>query len=185
MRIVVTRPADQAQALVAALQGRGAQAVALPLIDILPARDVQPLQQAWRELPQLACVMFVSANAVSHFMAHQPPGLSWPATVLAASTGPGTSATLRAHGISPPVLVEPAGAVFDSEALWLQLKARPWAEKQVLVVRGDEGRDWLAAQWQAAGAQVQFVAAYRRQLPALDGNARELLQEALARPAEH
>lgn len=185
MRIVVTRPADQAQALVTELQRRGAAAVALPLIDILPADDVQPLQQAWRELPQLACVMFVSANAVGHFMTHKPPGLSWPALVLAASTGPGTSAALRAAGISSPVLVEPAGEVFDSEALWLQLKARPWARTQVMVVRGDEGRDWLAEQWRAAGAQVRFVTAYRRQLPTLDSSARAVLHEALARPAEH
>jgi len=185
LRIIVTRPAAQAQALVAALVAEGAQALALPLIDIEPVADLRPLQEAWRELPQLACVMFVSANAVHHFIAQCPPDMSWPPSVLAASTGPGTSAALRAAGIDAPTLVEPPGEEFDSEALWQQLRQLPWSARQVLIVRGDEGRDWLAAQWSAAGAQVRFVSAYRRVRPRLDAAARALLHDAQALPAEH
>jgi uroporphyrinogen-III synthase len=185
MRIVITRPAAQAQALVAALDAVGAQALALPLIDIEPVADVLPIQKAWRDLAQLACVMFVSANAVNHFLAQRPPGLAWPPSLAAASTGPGTSAALRAAGIEASSRVEPQGEDFDSEALWQQLRHRPWAGRQVLIVRGDEGRDWLAAQWRAAGAQVRFVSAYRRVLPSLDSAARALLRDALALPAEH
>ena len=68
MRLLVTRPLAQADALVAELRAGGVDAVALPLIDIAPAADPQPLRQAWHELPSLALVMFVSANAVQHFM---------------------------------------------------------------------------------------------------------------------
>ncbi len=185
MRIVITRPAAQAQALVAQLVAEGAQALALPLIDIEPVADARPLQQAWRDLPWLACVMFVSANAVSHFMAQRPPGSAWPLALVAASTGPGTSAALRVTGIDAPVLVEPQGDDFDSEALWQQLQHRPWSGCQVLIVRGDEGRDWLATRWRSAGAQVRFVSAYRRVLPSLDSTARAVLRDALALPAEH
>ncbi len=185
MHVLITRPAAQAQALVAQLVADGVSALALPLIHIEPVADVQPLQAAWRDLPQLACVMFVSANAVIHFMAQRPPGLAWPDSLTAASPGPGTSAALRAAGIDAPALVEPRGEVFDSEALWQQLHDRAWSGRQVLVVRGDEGRDWLAARWRAAGARVCFVSAYRRLPPVLDSHQRALLHDALARPAAH
>ena len=43
------------------------------------------------------------------------------------------------------------------EHLWSLLAAMPWRGRHVAVVRGEEGRDWLASQWQEAGADVRFV----------------------------
>jgi len=185
MRVIVTRPLQQAQTTVAALRGQGIDAVALPLIDIVPAQDVQPLQQAWRELERFACVMFVSANAVLHFMHQRPLQRVWPLQVLAASTGPGTSQALRQAGVPALALVEPAAEVFDSEALWQRLKDRDWTARRVLVVRGESGRDWLAEQLGAAGAQLQFVAAYGRAAPTFDAAGQALLGQALAQPSAH
>jgi uroporphyrinogen-III synthase len=58
-------------------------------------------------------------------------------------------------------------AQFDSEALW-RAWPRDWAGRRVLVVRGEDGRDWLAEQLARRGAQVDFVAAYRRVAPRAD-----------------
>jgi uroporphyrinogen-III synthase len=185
MRIIVTRPTAQADALVAELRAGGVDAVALPLIDIAPASDPQPVQQAWQALPSLALVMFVSANAVQHFMLARPPGIAWPAHLLAGSTGPGTSAALRQAGVPGSALVEPLGEVFDSEALWARLRARDWTGRRVLVVRGEGGRDWLAEQLGQAGARIDFVAAYQRVLPASDAQFVALRDAALAQPAQH
>jgi len=185
MRIIVTRPPAQAEALVAQLLAAGVNAVALPLIDIAPVADVQPLQRAWTELPVQALVMFVSANAVQHFMRQRPPGGAWPAPVLAGSTGPGTSAALREAGVPESRVVEPSGNDFDSEALWQRLQGRDWRGRRVMVVRGEGGRDWLAEQLADAGAQVEFIAAYQRVLPHLSVQARALLTAALAQPREH
>jgi uroporphyrinogen-III synthase len=185
MRIIVTRPLAQADALVAELRAGGADAMVLPLIDIAPATDPQPSRQAWQDLPALALVMFVSANAVQHFMHLRPSGIEWPAQVLAGSTGPGTSAALRDAGVPPGLLIEPHGEVFDSESLWQQLRPRHWAGRRVLVVRGEGGRDWLAEQLSAAGATVDFVTAYVRRLPQLDRAAQALLDAALAQPLAH
>jgi uroporphyrinogen-III synthase len=185
MRLVVTRPRAQADALVAELQARAVDAVALPLIDIRAPADPQPLQQAWQGLQSLHLLMFVSANAVQHFMRLRPPGQRWPAGLLAASTGPGTSLALRAAGVSEPALVEPLGEVFDSEALWERLRTRDWKGRRVLVVRGEGGRDWLAEQLGQAGAEVGFVAAYQRVLPQLDPSAQALLDAAREQPAQH
>ena len=185
MRIIVTRPRAQAEMLVAELQRAGIDAVALPLIDIGPVRDPLPLQQAWKELPQFALLMFVSANAVQQFMRHRPAQATWPAQVLAGSTGPGTSTALREAGVPPQALVEPAGTVFDSEALWERLRARDWSGRRVLVVRGERGRDWLAERFGQAGASVDFVAAYERRLPRLDAPAQALLDAAQRWPSQH
>jgi uroporphyrinogen-III synthase len=185
VRVIVTRPLQQAQTTVAALLEQGIDAVALPLIDIVPLQDVQPMQRAWRELEQFACVMFVSANAVLHFMHQRPRQRAWPEQVLAASTGPGTSQALRDAGVPQAALVEPSGEVFDSEALWQRLKARDWAARRVLVVRGESGRDWLAEQLASAGATLQFVAAYDRVAPTFDAAGHALLRQALAQPSTH
>jgi uroporphyrinogen-III synthase len=184
MRVIVTRPQAQADALVAELRAAGIDAVALPLIDIAPAADEQPLREAWRRLDTLALLMFVSANAVQHFMRLRPDSAAWPAQLLAASPGPGTSAALRQAGVPPALLVEPSGEVFDSEALWQQLRTHDWQGRKVLVVRGEGGRDWLAEQLRERGAIVDFVAAYRRCPPQLDPAARSLLDGALAQPQQ-
>lgn len=165
MRLVVTRPPAQADALVAELQTLGADAVALPLIDIVPLADTAPLQRAWQALPDYALLMFVSANAVQQFMRAQPPGAVWPPDLLAGSTGPGTSAALVAAGVPGQALVEPTGEVFDSEALWQRLQGRAWQGRRVCVVRGVGGRDWLAEQLRSAGARVDFLEAYLRRPP--------------------
>ena len=94
MQLIVTRPLAQAEPWVARLQALGCSAQALPLIGIAPLRDLAPVQAAWQQLPRQALVMFVSANAVEHFFGARPTGATWPARVLAGSTGPGTDADL-------------------------------------------------------------------------------------------
>ena len=185
MRLIVTRPAAQAAAWVAALQVLGLDAQALPLIRIAAPHDLAPVQAAWRALDSLALVMFVSANAVEHFFAARPLGAIWPDAVLAGSTGPGTTAALRSAGVKQ--VEEPAADAtqFDTEALWARLAWRNWQGARVLVVRGEDGREWLADTLRKHGAEVSFVAAYRRLPPLLDAAGRTLLAQAQARPEQH
>jgi uroporphyrinogen-III synthase len=185
VRVIVTRPAAQALAWVDALQALGVDAQALPLIGIAPVDDPGPLQAAWRGLPQQSLVMFVSANAVEHFFGARPPGAVWPATLAAGSTGPGTTAALRACGVAHIEAPAADAAQFDSEALWVRLAHQPWAGRQVLVVRGEDGRDWLADTLRGHGARVDFVAAYRRLAPQPDAAGQALLAQALAHPRQH
>lgn len=185
MRLIVTRPAAQAQAWVQALQALNVDAHALPLLGIEAVADTTPLQSDWRELANLALVMFVSANAVQHFFAARPQGVPWPPDLAAASTGPGTTAALRGAGVAlieQPALQE---AQFDSEALWRQLRVKHWVGRRVLIVRGEEGRSWLADTLRAAGAEVTLRVAYRRVPPRPNAAEQTLLQAALAHPADH
>jgi uroporphyrinogen-III synthase len=187
VRIIVTRPAAQAAEWVADLQAHGLLAVALPLIGIAPVEDASALRAAWSALAGRRLVTFVSPNAAQHFFAHRPAGMAWPGNVLAGSPGPGTTRALVALGVPPAQVVAPAAeaAQFDSESLWEQLRGRDWGDAQVLVVRGDGGRDWLADQLRGAGAQVTHVTAYRRIAPRLGAAEQTVLTAALNEPAAH
>lgn len=195
MRVLVTRPAAQAQDWVRRLQTAGIDAAALPLMAIAPPADAAPLTVAWRDLAQRQLVIFVSPNAVDGLFSARPAQALWPAATLAASPGPGTGAALRNAGVPPGCVVEPPAEAlqFDSEALWAVLEPRrDWAGASVLIARGSvgaeaegSGRDWLMQRLREAGAAVEPIAVYRRVPPQLDAAQRALLQQALAAPAAH
>lgn len=198
-RVIVTRPAHDAAVWVARLQQCGVNAQALPLIEIVaissPA-DTSALQQAIARLHTYAACMFVSPNAVAHFvkvfiesnMPTAPIEAALVAPVNIANylpghlrflaPGPGTVTGLLAAGIpasridAPP----PEAAQFDSEALWQVVGTNNWRDARVLIVRGKgdaadtstgAGRDWLASQWRASGATVEVVSSYERRVPCL------------------
>jgi uroporphyrinogen-III synthase len=184
MRVVITRPAGDAQAWVDALQAAGHQTLALPLIDVGPATHTQPVMQAWAQWPSFQAVMFVSAQAVRYFFERQPASLSWINGPRCWATGPGTHKALLQAGVPEACIDSPAADAvqFDSEALWQRVSAQVQAGKPVLIVRGHDvsdapsmassstaqvgtGRDWLAQQLQVAGASAQFVVAYERRAP--------------------
>lgn len=183
MRVIVTRPEAQALPFVARLREQGVDAQALPLLAIEAPADTAAVQQAWRGLRQVALAMFVSANAVQRFWVLRPAGLGWPKALRAGSTGPGTTAALVEAGVALDAIDQPpAGGPFDTEALWQQLRKRDWSGLRVLVVRGEDGRDWLSQQLAAAGAELCFVAAYRRVAPVWTTAQQRQVEQALALP---
>ncbi len=181
-RVIVTRPQKEAVAWVERLTQHGFHTTAVPLIDIAPAPDLAPLAQAWAQLEDFDAVMFVSGNAVTHFFACQPQGLTPPFTSAhsrprAMVTGPGSYAALLALGAAPQAIDAPAldGGQFDTETLWQHVRSQVRPGFRVLIVRGDSGdqgpsalgvgRDWFAQQVAGAGGQCAFVVAYQRRAP--------------------
>lgn len=204
LRVIVTRPEDEARDWVRQLAQAGFAAEALPLIGIRPAAepgDHVALEKARSELSQYAACLFVSGNAVRHFFKGFRPfddvgraqaamksiatAVSLPVSLSLLAPGPGTAAALRDAGAPAWQVETPAldAEQYDSEALWQQIGGRDWAGQRVLVVRGRvgrpsdrdadpaepaaPGRDWIARQWQAAGAQVDFLSVYERVRPSL------------------
>jgi len=184
--LIVTRPRPQCAAWLARLAALGVDAVALPLIEILPARDAGPAGAAWAALAAVDLAVFVSPNAVEQFFAASA-GAAWPATTLAACVGPGSAQALAAHGVPPELIVQPAAdaASLDSEHLWQQLQPRRrWAGARVLLLRGDGGREWLAERLTEAGAQVEAVTVYHRAGPRFDAAEQALLNDVGVRPQD-
>lgn len=197
LRVIVTRPAREAQGWVRDLRAAGLDAQALPLMDIQPVADTAPLRAAWQRLADYAAVMFVSANAVQGFFAARPAAAQAFAVgdaihARAWATGPGTAAALQGVGV-PSVCIDSPGseaAQFDSEALWSRVGATLRRGARVLIVRGSDdpsgqaiegvGRDWLAKKIVEAGASVDKVVSYHRVRPVLDAAQLTLAREAAA-----
>ena len=178
MRVIVTRPLRDAQRWSQTLAEQGLDAVVLPLIDIAPVEDAR----AVRRLADYRAVMFVSGNAVNHFL----HGTNLPFATRAWAPGPGTRDALLDAGVDVSLIDAPDAdaAQFDSESLWQKVSAQVRPGDRVLVVRGRDprgrnaGRDWLARQIEAAGAQVEFVAVYERRAPRFDAAQLALAQQA-------
>jgi uroporphyrinogen-III synthase len=192
MRVLVTRPISEAAPWLAGLTAAGHDAVALPLIEISPVQDVQPLIKAWQDASQWQAVMFVSAAAVKHFFAAVPPQALNLAPCWA--TGPGTRKALVQAGVPEDCIASPDGlsAQFDSEALWQVVAPSVTTEKPVLIVRGTDetdpiseasenvgvGRNWLSQTLQDAGVSVHWVVSYQRGLPIWTADQRHIAQTA-------
>ena len=112
--IVVTRPQAQAAPLVEAIAAAGGRPLLFPLLEISPAPDVGPLDQAVASLSDYALVVFISPNAVTHAVPAILARGAWPAGVVPAAVGPGTVKALAAHGIGGCLVPSER---FDSEAL--------------------------------------------------------------------
>ena len=192
--VVITRPLAQCHALAQGVAALGREAVLLPLLDIYPLADQAPLQRVLADLLAglggYALVAFVSPNAIDAAFAQlrqlgelDRPGC-WPAGVALAVLGETSRACLAKYGIdagnatifSP---LDPARS--DSEHLLEALDLGALAGKRVLIVRGESGRELMADGLRAAGAIVETVAAYRREVPALTPQLGATLHALLAR----
>jgi uroporphyrinogen-III synthase len=169
MRVVLTRPVQEAERWAARLRERGIEATVLPLLAIAPAPDAAALRQAAADADRYAAIMFVSANAVQGFVAAQPVlgrARAW-------APGPATREALRAAGVPDARIDAPAADApqFDSESLWQRVQGQLKAGDRLLLVRGGDGegrgqgRDWLLQQLEGQGVGVDVVLAYARVAP--------------------
>lgn len=163
--LVLTMPAAQQARWRDALQALGVTCLSLPLIDIAPGPDASAPQRAVDALARADLALFVSPSAVAALDACDP-WPRWPSNRIAACVGPGTAEALRRRGVATVLSPGADSPQFDSEALWSLLQARgPWRGRQVLLMRGEGGRDWLGERLQAEGARLNDFVLYRRQAP--------------------
>ncbi len=174
-RVLVTRPRAQSAALAAALRERGAEPIAMPMIETGPPDDAAPLDRALERLAEHAAILFASRNAVDALTARaRERGVdvaSYAGRVWC--VGPRTQEAARAAGWGD-VRVAPGGDARGLAAAVLadaELAGRP-----LLLPRAAEGRDELPEALRAAGATLERVTAYRTRPAPLDAQA---LREAL------
>ncbi|CAN5146377.1 N/A [soil metagenome] len=175
--VVITRPLAQSDSLARKVAASGRDAIVFPLLEIHPLTDPAQLQEVLKNLDGYAMVAFVSPNAIDAAFAYLS---SWPSQVMLAVMGEGSRAALAAHGVTPlnATIVSPIDPLrTDSQTLLEVLDLDALRGKQVLIIRGESGRELLADGLRAAGSEVTQVAAYRRVAPTLDqALRRQLLQ---------
>jgi uroporphyrinogen-III synthase len=173
MRVLVTRPAGQAQGLCDLIEAGGGRAIHLPAIDILPPVDTTPLLAICDALEQFDLAVFISVNAVAHGLDVILKRRDWPAGTQIAAVGPASNAALVDYGLRIDYLPRHE---YSSEGL-LDLEAlQNMRGRRVVIFRGNGGRETLHDTLSARGAQVEYVEVYRRACPQDAGQLLRLLQ---------
>jgi uroporphyrinogen-III synthase len=107
-RVLLTRPAEQAEPWRRALTAEGARVVDYPTVEVGPPPDWAPLDAALSRLTDYHWLVFTSANAV-RFTLQRWPAAHPPATLRqpqVAAVGAQTARTLRDHGFQVARLPE-------------------------------------------------------------------------------
>ena len=163
-RLLLTRPADDCEALAEVLAGQGIFSSCLPLLEIAPLPVSDTIRQTFARLSRYSAVIVVSKPAARIAVQWiDTDGASLPAMPWF-SVGAATAQILRDRGLDAHCPDEGD----DSEAL-LQLPRLLDAVTQpgapVLILRGEGGRELLAERLRALGASVEYLELYRRDLP--------------------
>jgi len=151
--ILVTRPEDQAIELAAAIESAGGKAVRFPVIEIT-GRDRGVVADEFAALPAADIIIFVSRNAAK-FGGEVCTG----APAVIGAIGPSTEAALAARGLAVGIVPEDG---FTSEQFLDHPSVADVSDKNIIIVRGESGRELLGNELQRRGAIVHYLSAYRR-----------------------
>jgi uroporphyrinogen-III synthase len=184
--IIVTRAGAPGAELARALGEAGEDSLWLPAFTLGPAPDEGRVTAVLARLATFDLAIFVSPAAVeaSASLLPQP----WPSKTAIGVVGEGTRRALLARvagaagaTLFAPGHAEPDGEGSGSEPLWQQLQpaigtrgGTPGGIRRALILRAEQGREWLAGQMRAAGGEVETLAVYTRRAaePAADAVAR-------------
>lgn len=152
IRILVTRPAQQAEKLCRLIEAEGGIALRLPLLTIEPT--TAPAVARERLAAGQDLWIFTSANAVRHAQAL----VSGPWAGRIAAIGPATAAAIAGLGHGSAL----TGLGAASLALLDLPEFQDVQGKRILIVTGEHGLDLLERELAARGAVVTRAEVYRR-----------------------
>ena len=157
-KVLVTRPAHQANAMAQPFLELGAEVLYQPAIEIGPPRDWDPVDRAITQLNEFDWLVFSSRNGVEFFLRRlREQSHDWRALahLKLAAIGPATAQALAEWYLDVDLHAEQ----YRAEALAGELA--PLAKGQrFLLLRASRGREVLADSLCEAGAKVEQVAAY-------------------------
>lgn len=169
--VVITRPREPAEILAAALAREGAHPIVFPALAIEDLPPSAQLDRALARLPEAAFAIFVSAHAVQKGLAAARARGPWPDTARVAAVGEATAEALRNSGF-PRVISPPER--HDSEALLAVPELQAVRDLNIIIFRGEGGRERLREVLAQRGARVEYAECYRRVRP--DSDPKPLLE---------
>jgi uroporphyrinogen III methyltransferase / synthase len=159
-RVLITRPAQQAQEFARALYARGVEPILASTIAIVPPDDPMPAHRAIDELATYRWVVFTSQNGVDAFfdrLASLDADARYLRDIKVAAIGSKTAERLRDHGVHPDLVP----AAFVSEEIARALIEETHNGDRILIYRAQEARDVLPQMLEDAGREPHVVAAYK------------------------
>ena len=156
-RVLIIRPAGQADLLATRLENIGMEPVVVPAVAVLPPVSWGGVDEALARVGQYAWILFTSANGVRMFFdrGRTRGGVAGSPTLRWAAIGPGTAAALEEVGIDgswlpPRYLGESVGDELPASR-----------GQHVLRVRGETASPVATTRLRARGISVDEVVAYR------------------------
>jgi uroporphyrinogen III methyltransferase/synthase len=162
-RIVVTRAREQAGTLTELLHSLGAETIDLPTIEIQPARDYAPLDNAIANLRDYGWLIFTSANGVRFFLDRLDRSKSDLRSIEGriCAIGPATQDALERFHLK----VDCMAKEYVAEGLLEALAPYDLTGSRILIARAAVARDLLPTELARRGAHVDVVEAYRTVTP--------------------
>jgi uroporphyrinogen III methyltransferase/synthase len=160
MKVLITRPRNQADSFASALAEAGFEPVFFPVIEIRPFEENVALDRAIEKLNCYDWVVFTSVNGVDAFFEHLPsPPSHLPSRVRVTAIGPKTAQSLKTRGVKPDFVPDEYVAEAILPGLG-DLRGR-W----VLLPRAEIARKALPEAIVSAGGVAHEIAVYQT-LPA-------------------
>jgi uroporphyrinogen III methyltransferase/synthase len=162
-RIVVTRARGQAGELSGKLRELGADVIEYPTIEILPAADYRPLDDAIAHLRDYDWLIFTSANGMRFFLERLDASHADLRSLRArvAAIGPATRRAVEALHLKVDLMPRE----YVAESLVEAFANEDLTGKRILLPRAAVARDVVPAELAARGARVDVVEAYRTVVP--------------------
>ena len=165
-RVLVTRPAHQAENLSRLIGERGGVAVRFPTLEIVELDDFSAIESTLAQVDKYQWLVFISANAVTMYGYYSDSDkIKEFKSVRIAAIGKATAQALVLAGLPVDLLPE---AGYNSEALLAMPQMQQMNGQRCLIVRGEGGRDELAVTLRSRGANVDYLDVYKRTIPAID-----------------
>ena len=165
LRVMITRPQQQAIPLMAQLESAGAKPLLFPLLEIIPLSSPE-LERHLEQLEHYDMAIFISPNAVKYGVNAVTARQSMPESLSLATVGAGTAHELELRLQRRPDIIPARGN--DSEALLAEPALQDIKGKHILVFRGQGGREHLAKTLRTRGAEVDYAEVYERRRPEVD-----------------
>ena len=166
MTVLVTRPDERGQQLADELNRAGIVALHSPLLKISPGSQLTQLPSQLSQLKPGDMVFAVSKNAVD-FAAQtlRDIGFAWRNDLLYLAVGHRTALHFTEQtqqSVHYPLVTE------NSEGLLALSEMTDLTDKNILVLRGNGGREYFSEVARQRGATVELLECYQRQNTELD-----------------
>ncbi len=163
--VLVTRPAHQAASLSRAIESLGGTVYPFPVMEIVPPDNIEPARALFRDLSDFDTAIFISANAARIGVELMLEEGVIPHSLQFAAVGHATARTLEKLGYPAEILPTER---FDSEGLLATPELQNVDGSEIVIVRGEGGRELLAETLRRRGASVTYAEIYRRIVPDSD-----------------
>ena len=168
LKVLVTRPKQQADNLCALIENLGGTAIRIPVIEINKSENQQVAKKILDDLEQYDIGIFISRNAVEWTLKLLDEKKSALESLSLISIGPATTAALK-RALSGTVITNcgtNSESLLENEALGTEAVSG----KKIIIFRGQGGREHLATTIRQRGAKVDFAEVYRRDCPQYDSD---------------